>query len=77
MDKKEISFEQAMAELESVVERLEAGQAPLEESLSLYERGVQLVRLCNQRLDSAEQRVSTVQLDGADTVKKQGEDEIG
>lgn len=77
MDKKEISFEQAMAELESVVERLEAGQAPLEESLSLYERGVQLVRLCNQRLDSAEQRVSTVQLDGADAVKKQGEDEIG
>lgn len=77
MDKKEISFEQAMAELESVVERLEAGQAPLEESLSLYERGVQLVRLCNQRLDSAEQRVSTVQLDGTDAVKKQGEDEIG
>ena len=64
MEKKELSFEQSMQELQAVVERLEAGQAPLEESLRLYERGIELVRLCNRYLDTAEQRIVTVQLDG-------------
>ena len=69
MTKKEISFEEALNELQSVVERLEAGKAPLEESLALYERGVELVTLCNQRLDSAEQRVNALKLgkDGVQT----------
>ena len=59
-DKKEISFEAAIAELQSVVDRLEAGQVALEESLALYERGIALVKICNERLDAAEQRVRTV-----------------
>lgn len=60
VDKKEISFEAAIAELQSVVDRLEAGQVALEESLALYERGIALVKICNERLDAAEQRVRTV-----------------
>ncbi len=77
MTKKEITFESALAELQSVVERLEAGNVPLEESLALYERGMELVTLCNKRLDSAEQRVSAVKLgaDGAElTPFTKGED---
>ena len=62
MTKKEMSFEAAMLELQSVVERLEAGKVSLEESLALYERGMELVTLCNARLDTAEQRVSAVKL---------------
>ena len=62
-NKKEISFEQALEELQGVVERLEAGKVALEDSLSLYERGMELVKICNQALDRAEQRVSLVRPD--------------
>ena len=62
MTKKELTFEQALLELQSVVERLEAGNVALEDSLALYERGMELVALCNTKLDGAEQRVSAVKL---------------
>ena len=52
-----MTFEAAMARLEEIVRLLESGNAPLDVSLSLYEEGVALVRLCNARLDNAEQRV--------------------
>lgn len=63
-NKNEISFEQAIAELQGVVERLEAGKVALEDALALYERGVALVKICNDRLDLAQQRVSAVRFDG-------------
>jgi exodeoxyribonuclease VII small subunit len=50
-------FEAAIAELETVVKRLEEGDLPLEESLALYERGVQLSRFCHARLEEAERRI--------------------
>jgi exodeoxyribonuclease VII small subunit len=53
----EPSFEQAQAELEQIVERLEQGQASLDESLALWERGEQLYALCRARLDTAQGRV--------------------
>ncbi len=68
-DKKEISFEAAIAELQSVVDRLEAGQVALEESLSLYERGIALVKICNERLDAAEQRVRTVRPESGEVLE--------
>ena len=52
-----MTFEAAMTRLEEIVRLLESGNAPLDVSLSLYEEGVALVRLCNTRLDNAEQRV--------------------
>ena len=64
---KQLSFEEALTELQSVVERLEAGNVTLEESLTLYERGMELIKLCNARLDAAERRVSAV-TDGPDGV---------
>ena len=56
-EKNEMSFETAIARLETIVRLLESGSAPLDESLSLFEEGVGLVKLCNARLDSAEQKV--------------------
>jgi exodeoxyribonuclease VII small subunit len=53
----ELSFEQAQAELESIVERLEQGQASLDEALALWERGEQLYAYCRERLDSAQGKV--------------------
>ena len=50
-------FEQAMADLEAVVERLEQGDVPLEEALSSFEKGVALTRACQQALAAAEQKV--------------------
>ena len=50
-------FEAAIAELESIVKKLEDGDLPLEQSLGLYERGVQLSRFCHARLEEAERRI--------------------
>jgi exodeoxyribonuclease VII small subunit len=50
-------FEAAIAELESIVKKLEEGDLPLETSLELYERGVQLSRFCHSRLEEAERRI--------------------
>ncbi len=50
-------FEQSLAELESVVDRLEHGELPLEEALKQFERGIELARACESSLKQAEQRV--------------------
>jgi exodeoxyribonuclease VII small subunit len=52
------TFEDVLAELERRVKRLEAGELPLEEALTLYEEGVELARACHERLEIAEQRVA-------------------
>ncbi|MDD5473731.1 MAG: exodeoxyribonuclease VII small subunit [Candidatus Methanoperedens sp.] len=53
----EMSFEESLAELEGIVEKLEKGQLSLDESLMLFERGIKLVRECNDKLKSAQQKV--------------------
>ena len=53
-------FEQALAELEAIVQRMERGELPLEESLAQFERGVRLARQCQQALDAAEQKVDAL-----------------
>jgi len=53
-------FEAAIAELESIVKKLEEGDLPLETSLTLYERGVQLSRFCHSRLEEAERRIEVL-----------------
>jgi exodeoxyribonuclease VII small subunit len=53
----ELTFEQAQTELEQIVERLEQGQASLDEALALWERGEQLYAFCRERLDTAQGKV--------------------
>jgi len=55
-----LSFEEALAELEAVVGRLESGDVPLEESISLYARGAELRRHCEDKLKAAEARVAEI-----------------
>jgi exodeoxyribonuclease VII small subunit len=55
-----LTFEQALQELEEVVARLEDGKLVLEESITLFERGQELVSLCNKALDGADLRVQKV-----------------
>lgn len=62
MENQNLTFEQALARLEEIVRSLENGQTKLEDSLALFEEGVRLVRLCNERLDSAEQKIKVLSL---------------
>jgi len=57
MVKKNFRFEEALAELEQLVEKMEQGQLSLEESLKLFERGIALSRGCQKALKDAEQKV--------------------
>ena len=57
---KDMTFEEAMTRLEQIVMRLEGGKATLDESLSLYEEGIALVKLCSGRLDEAEQKIKII-----------------
>jgi exodeoxyribonuclease VII small subunit len=52
-----IDFEKSLSELEGIVTKLETGSLPLEQSLELFERGVELARSCKTKLDEAELRV--------------------
>lgn len=56
-DNKPVDFEKALAELESLVERLERGDVPLDEALRTFERGVALTRHCQACLQAAQQKV--------------------
>jgi exodeoxyribonuclease VII small subunit len=55
-----LSFEQALAELERIVAELESGQAPLERSIEMYERGALLKAHCEARLKAAQLRVEKI-----------------
>mgnify|MGYP001027450012 FL=1 len=59
----EMSFEDAMSALEGVVNRLEAGDVPLEDSIKLYERGAELKAHCQKKLAEAEEKVAQITLD--------------
>ncbi|MGQ3486229.1 exodeoxyribonuclease VII small subunit [Roseovarius pacificus] len=63
----EMSFEQAMKELEQVVGQLERGDVALEDSIRLYERGAELKKRCETKLKEAEEKVAAITLDGDGT----------
>lgn len=68
------SFEAALAEIEAIVAAMEAGQLPLEQSLSVYKRGAELLQFCQARLQEAQQQVKILE---AGTLKNfEGDDTI-
>jgi exodeoxyribonuclease VII small subunit len=64
-DVKDMSFEDAMRELEQVVGQLERGDVPLEDSIKLYERGAALKARCEAKLKEAEAKISAITLDAS------------
>jgi exodeoxyribonuclease VII small subunit len=58
----ELSFEEALKQLEKIVSELESGQVPLEKSLALYEEGARLKKLCEDRLEAARLQVEKISL---------------
>ena len=67
-----LPFEKALAELESIVDQLEKGAVPLEQSIAIYERGERLKKHCETLLKSAEERIEKITL-GADGKPKGAE----
>jgi exodeoxyribonuclease VII small subunit len=66
-DISQMSFEQALAALEDIVKQLERGDVPLDQSITLYERGEKLRAACQSRLDAAQARIERI-VTGADGV---------
>lgn len=62
-DNSQLTFEQALAALEEIVQRLESGAVPLDESIALYEKGEALRKQCQARLDTAQQRIERIVAD--------------
>ena len=61
---KDMSFEDALAELEGIVEKLERGDAQLEQSITIYQRGAKLKAHCEGKLKDAQMKVEKIVLDG-------------
>ena len=56
-----LSFEQALAELEKIVSRMESGELSLEQALAAHKRGLELARFCQQKLEAAQQQVKVLE----------------
>lgn len=64
MPTEDLSFEEALKELEKIVAQLESGDTPLQHAIELYERGNKLRQRCADRLDAAQARIEAIRLDG-------------
>ncbi len=64
-----LSFEAALNELETIVRGLESGQAPLEEAISTYERGIALKKQCEKKLKQAQEKVEKITLNANGEIK--------
>ncbi len=58
----DMNFEEALQELEIIIEKLESGEVPLEETIALYDRGSELKKHCELKLQSAEEKIQRISL---------------
>lgn len=66
-----VTFEQAIAELEEIVKKLEKGELTLDESIGFFQRGVELTKYCNKKLDEAERSI-TILVEGENGIIEKG-----
>ncbi len=76
-NKKGLEFEAALSELEGIVSSMESGKITLDESLKRYERGIELLRSCNEMLSAAEQRIAILDSAGLRDFKDGAESPLG
>ena len=69
----QLSFEEALSRLEKIVQTLEAGGLRLEEAVALFEQGMGLVKICNERLNAAELKISQLQAASEQELESKGE----
>jgi exodeoxyribonuclease VII small subunit len=70
----EKNFEQAISELEAIVNQLEKGDLPLEETLKKFEHGIQLSQFCQKTLDEAQQKIEHLKLNSSKNTSEQDDD---
>lgn len=58
--KDKLTFEQALEQLETIIERLEEGDTPLEEALEIYQKGIKLSKVCHDKLKNVEEKLTKV-----------------
>ena len=61
----DMSYEEAVKELESIITKLESGEASLDDSIKLYSRGMELSKFCKDKLDSIVKKISILSEDGS------------
>jgi exodeoxyribonuclease VII small subunit len=66
-EEKKVSFEEAMSQLEMIVERLEEGDVPLEEAITIYKEGMELSKLCHDKLKNVEEQLAQIITDDGRT----------
>lgn len=71
----EISFEEALAQLEEIVHRLETGRVKLEEAVAAYEKGVALKKVCEEKLQTAKARIEKLVIQNNEIVGKETEND--
>lgn len=74
MAEQKIMFNDAMEQLEEIVRQLEQGDVPLEEALTLYQKGMELSKVCHDKLQNAEEQLVTMMKDGKETPVDIGKD---
>lgn len=65
-----VTFEEAMEKLENIVDQLEAGEIPLEKAIQLFQEGMELSKLCHQKLESVEEKIQVLMEENGELVKK-------
>ncbi|QTM99784.1 exodeoxyribonuclease VII small subunit [Sediminibacillus dalangtanensis] len=68
MSDQEISFEEAMKQLEEIVEKLEEGEVPLEKAINYYQEGMKLSKLCSDKLSNVEEQMEKIVNEQGETV---------
>ncbi|HJV16591.1 MAG TPA: exodeoxyribonuclease VII small subunit [Bacillales bacterium] len=66
-EEKRVSFEEAMNQLEMIVDRLEEGDVPLEEAITIYKEGMELSKLCHDKLKNVEEQLAQIITDDGRT----------
>ncbi|MFC7681928.1 exodeoxyribonuclease VII small subunit [Paenibacillus sp. GCM10028914] len=66
----ELSFEEAMAQLETIVGQLEDGDVPLEKAIDLFQKGMRLSQMCSQKLEQVEQKIEMIVEEGGELKRR-------
>jgi exodeoxyribonuclease VII small subunit len=75
-DEDELSFEDALANLEEIIQRMESGEAPLDSLVTHYQTGVKMLKLCREKIEGAEIKIKEVQEKDGEFIEKDFEDMV-
>ena len=72
----ELSFEEALANLEEIIQRMESGEDPLDSLVNHYQTGVKMLKLCREKIEGAEMKIKEVQEKDGEFIEKDFEDMV-